>query len=188
VLNTGKEEVVVEINPREAWLDRGHTARPTLKYQLHVAAHALVRQIRNELEIPVAVTYTGAKGLHVYGFTGSISARDAREGAQIIIDSLSETSLGSLTATRGSNFFKFDNQDPVGGQPNIQIEVFPKQDSLDGKDLGNLMRLPLGRNLKNPKDPTFFVDMTSALTDLKPLDPMYALTEAATQPWRQPGE
>jgi hypothetical protein len=147
-----------------------------------------MRIARRDLDLPVACTYTGAKGLHVYAFTGAIPASDAREGIAIILDALADSTLGSVHLFRGSNFYRFDNQDPVEGQPNVTIEVFPKQNSLEGKDLGNLMRLPLGRNLKNPKDPTFFVDMTSALADIKPLDPVYALTEAATQPWRRPGE
>lgn len=177
-----------EFHPRDAWLDRGHPARRWMKLQLKQVAHVLVSKIRSELEIPVAVTYTGAKGLHVYGLTGLMSASDVREGAQIVLDSLAESPLGAVSAVKGDCFYRFDNQDPIEGQPNLTIEVFPKQDTLDGKDLGNLMRLPLGRNLKNPKDPTFFVDMTSALADIKPLEPVYALTEAATQPWRRQGE
>jgi hypothetical protein len=179
---------ILEFNPREAWLDRAHPARGWMKLQLHTVAHTLMKQIRDELELPTLCAYTGSKGLHVYGFTGLMSAADIREGAQIIIDSLGDTSLGAMTPTRGSNFYKFDNQDPWQGQPNIQIELFPKQDNLDGKDLGNLMRLPLGRNLKNPKDPTFFVDMTSALADIKPLDPTFALTKSLHNPWRRQGE
>jgi hypothetical protein len=64
--------------------------------------------------------------------------------------------------------------------------VFPKQDSLAGKDLGNLMRLPLGRNLKNPKDPTFFIDMTTPMGVMSPIDPVYALTTET--PWKKPNE
>ena len=178
----------VEFNPREAWLNRAHPARAQMKYQLKVIAHALASRILTELEIPTAVTYTGAKGLHVYGFTGLMSASDVREGARIVLDSLAETQLGPVSAVKGDCFFRFDNQDANEGQPNITIEVFPKQDNLGGKDLGNLMRLPLGRNLKNPKDPTFFVDMTSPLNEIVPLDPVYALTDASTNPWRRQGE
>ena len=179
---------ILEFHPRDAWLDRGHPARGWMKWQLRIVALHLAKTVRTELDIPVAVTYTGAKGLHVYGLTGLMSATDVREGAQIVLDSLAGTSLGAVSAVKGDCFYRFDNQDPIDGQPNLTIEVFPKQDSLDGKDLGNLMRLPLGRNLKNPKDPTFFVDMTSALADIRPLEPVYALTEAATQPWRRQGE
>jgi hypothetical protein len=175
-------------HPREAWMDRAHPARGWMKFQLRIIADTLAWKIRTELDIPVAVTYTGAKGLHVYGLTGLMPAKDVREGAQIVIDSLDDTSLGAMSSVGGEIFYRFDNQDPIDGQPNITIEVFPKQDSLEGKDLGNLVRLPLGRNLKNPKDPTFFVDMTSPLSDIKSLDPEFALTEALTQPWRRKGE
>jgi hypothetical protein len=178
----------VEFNPRTAWLDRAHPARGQMKLQLKTVAHALMKAIVTELEIPVACTYTGAKGLHVYGFTGLMSAKDVREGAQIVLDSLRDSHLGAVSAVKGDCFFRFDNQDPEEGQPNLTIEVFPKQDSLGGKDLGNLMRIPLGKNLKNPKDPTFFLDMTSALSDIKMVDPIYALTDGATRPWRRQGE
>lgn len=177
---------VREFDPRAAWLDRAHPARTWMKYQLKTVAHALMSAIQRELELPTACAYTGAKGLHVYGLTGLMSAKDVREGAQIVIDSMKETHLGPLTAVKGDCFFRFDNQDPVDGQPNLTIEMFPKQDNLDGKDLGNLMRLPLGRNLKNPKDPTFFVDMTAALNDIRPLDPITALTSGNC--FRRPGE
>lgn len=181
-------EEIIEFDPRTAWLNRAHPARGEMKVQLKTIANELMRIARRDLDLPVACTYTGAKGLHVYAFTGAISASDCREGISIILDALTDSHLGPVHLFRGSNFYRFDNQDPVGGQPNITIEVFPKQDSLEGKDLGNLMRLPLGKNLKNPKDPTFFVDMTAPLSEIKPLDPVYALTEAATQPWRRQGE
>jgi hypothetical protein len=63
--------------------------------------------------------------------------------------------------------------------------VYPKQASLAGKDLGNLLRLPLGRNNKS-KDPTFFMDMTAPLAEMRPVDPEWALT--TTSPWKRPGE
>lgn len=175
-----------EFDPREAWLDRAHPARAWMKFQLKTVAHTLARVIQTELEIPVACAYTGAKGLHVYGFTGLMSAKDVREGAQIVIDSMSDTALGPLLAIKGDCFFRFENQDPISGQPNLTIELFPKQDSLDGKDLGNLMRLPLGKNLKNEKDPTFFIDMTQSLDDLRPIDPVHALT--GNNCFRRPGD
>lgn len=171
---------IVRFDPRLAWRDRAHPARTWMKYQFHLVAHRLMRAIATELELPSACAYSGAKGLHVYAFTGLIPAVDAREGAQIVMDS-----LGDLKATRGKNFYEFTNDNPIEGFPNLSIEVFPKQDSLEGKDLGNLMRLPLGRNRKT-SDPTFFVDMTSALNELQPVDSMYALTTGS--PWRRPGE
>lgn len=165
---------MVEFDPREAWLDRAHPSRPFCKLQLRELAHQLGRAIEEELEIPWAAAYSGGKGIHVYGFTGLIDAHDARDGALLVLDTL------GFTPQRGDNFFKKE------GYENLSIETFPKQDTLDGKTLGNLMRLPLGRNLKAPKEPTFFMDMTAPMGTLAPLDPVYALT--TTSQWKRPGE
>jgi hypothetical protein len=161
-------------NPREAWLDRAHPARAYMKLQFREVAHKLGKAIETELDIPWAAAYSGGKGIHVYGFTGLIPASDARDGALIVLESL------GYQATRGDNFFKH------GDYENLSVETFPKQGSLDGKDLGNLMRLPLGRNLKAPKEPTFFMDMTAPMGTLAPLDPVYALTTMSQ--WKRPGE
>lgn len=163
---------VYPCNPRVDWTNRAHPARPWLKYQMKMLASKLAASIERELAIPTAVAYSGAKGLHVYGFTGPVPAADAREGAMIVLDS-----LGDFEATRGTNFYKHKDSNPVTGFQNLSIEVFPKQDSLDGKDLGNLMRIPLGRNLKSA-DPTFFVDMTSPMGQLVPVDPVWALNNS----------
>jgi hypothetical protein len=165
--------------PRAAWQDRSHIGRFWMKFQFHTIAHLLGRAIEKELEIPWAATYSGAKGIHVYGFTGKMHASDVREAAMIALDSLE-----MFEPLKGANFFCTKDQRPTEGYPNLSIETFPKQSSLEGKDLGNLMRLPLGRNLKSP-DPTFFLDMTTSMADLKPVDPVYALTG---NPWLKPSE
>jgi hypothetical protein len=163
----------VAMDAREAWRQRGFAGRDFMKVQFRTIAHRLCAAVEKELQIPVAAAYSGNKGIHVYGFTGLIPAADARLGAQIVLDS-----LGDWKPSRGTNFYKCTNTDPVDGCPNLSIEVFPKQDSLDGKDLGNLMRLPLGRNQKTP-DPTFFIDMTKPMNDLSPVAPERALSGAS---------
>jgi hypothetical protein len=171
---------------RAAWLNRADPGRTWMKRQFKLMAHMLVKTIHEGLEIPCAVAYSGNKGIHVYGFTGwdkPTSANLAREGARTVLES-----LDCFEPLRGENFFRHTNQDPVDGFPNLEIEIFPKQDTLEGKDLGNLVRLPLGRNLKNPKDQTFFIDMTTSINEMKPLDPEWALTEGAINPWRRAGE
>lgn len=162
---------------REAWLDRRHPARETLKIAMMQTAYTLGTIIREDLDLPCAVAYSGGKGVHVYAFTGLIDAKDAREGASIVLET-----FGEFEPTRGDNFWRDTNQRLENITRNLTIEVFPKQDSLDGKTLGNLMRLPLGRNLKNPKDPCFFIDMTQGLTTMKPIDPVLALTTDSA--WR----
>lgn len=147
-----------------------------MKLQMKQLAHKLLRGIVEDLMIPCAAAYSGGKGFHVYGFTGRLSAHQAREGASIVLES-----IGEFEPLRGENFFKHKNDDKVEGFQNFSIEVFPKQDTLDGKDLGNLMRLPLGVNLKAPKEPTFFIDMTAPLAELSSMDAATALT--IENPW-----
>ena len=141
-----------------------------MKLQFKEIAHQLLRGIVEELEIPCAAAYSGGKGIHVYGFTGLSDAWQVHEGAQIVLDA-----IGEFKPLRGEHFFEHINY------PNLSIEVFPKQTNLSGKDLGNLMRLPLGKNLKAPREPTFFIDMTSPLGEFVPMDAETALM--LENPW-----
>lgn len=171
---------------RAAWHNRADPARDWMKLQFKLMAHKLAKATVEELEVPCAVAYSGNKGVHVYGFVGDgtpMYADTVREGARNVLDV-----IGEFEPMKGDSFYRTRNQDPITGFPNLEIEIYPKQDSIDGKDLGNLVRLPLGRNLKNAADPTFFIDMTTGLADMKPLDPVWALTEGAQNPWRRPGE
>ena len=160
------------------------------------------------LGIHTAVAYTGNKGIHVYGFTGTVKAGDARDAAELVMESGKY-----FKPSRGDNFYaderrevipmtvddgpeteylrRWQTEGPLPGfSPdvfhNFHVEVFPKQRSLEGKDLGNLVRLPLGKNLHAPSDPTFFVDLTAALTEFKPVDPVWALT--TPNPWMKQEE
>ena len=175
-----------DIKLREAWKDRRSQHRPFLKYSMRYVAHIIGHAIWSELEIPFAVAYSGNKGFHVYGFTGRVPAADAREGALIALDS-----TGLFKLERGDSIYKYAGDiNPTSDGDECALaafsyEVYPKQTSLAGKDLGNLLRLPLGRNQKS-KDPTFFMDMTSALVDMVPIDPIFALT--TDNPWKRPGE
>lgn len=169
----------IEFDPREAWKVRSHPSRQWLKYQMKMIAHELLNGITKELDIPCAVAYSGGKGVHVYGFTGLMSADEVRSGAQIVLDA-----LGHYEPSKGSNFFKDTNKDLHTGFDNLCIEVFPKQSHIDADGLGNLMRLPLGKNLKS-SDPTFFIDMTSPMGVMSPVAPLHAL---AGNPWKMVGE
>lgn len=149
-------------NPRNEWRDRSHPSRAWYKYQMKMLGSKLAKVITSDLQLPSAVAYTGGKGIHVYGFTGAMPAKEVREIAKIAL-----AATGEFMPSRGDNFYKHVSEDPTGGFRNFQIEVFPKQDTLEEKDLGNLMRLPLGRNRKTT-DPTFFLDMGGRMTDLQP--------------------
>jgi len=152
-----------EISPRHLWHDRKQPGpRAWYKYQMRMLAQKFARVITEDLGIDCAVSYSGSKGIHVYGLTGPIAAREAREGAALVLDLLDE-----FEPSRGNNFFRHKNADPVQGFQNFEIEVFPKQDSLENKDLGNLVRLPFGRNQKSP-DPCFLLDLRTPMSQLTP--------------------
>jgi len=161
---------------RATWQSRAKEdaeARNWLKYQMKMLAHILAKKVV-ELDIDCAVAYSGSKGVHVYGFMPqAIPANEVRSAAQLVMEMTDE-----FTILKGHHFFKHKNDDPESGFPNFSVEVFPKQDSLDEGGFGNLMRLPLGTNQKNPKDPCFFLDMTSPLGQFKPHpDPVRLLTD-----------
>lgn len=162
----------IAFNPMKHWMSRKPDfARMWIKRQFRMISETLAGAITKELGLPALISYSGSKGMHVYALAGPITGEQARAGIDIVLDSLE-----CFVPVRGRNFFKHVNEDPVLGYPNFTIEVFPKQERVDNKHkgLGNLMRLPLGRNLKTT-DPTFFVDCRYPMTELKPLDPAVAL-------------
>jgi hypothetical protein len=169
----------VPCNPREAWRDRSHPGRPWMKYQMRMLIGMLMRSIQENLELPCVATYSGNKGVHVTAFTGIVSAEDARDGAMIALDG-----VGDFVLSKGRNFYKHKNEHAYEGYPNFSIEVYPKQTTLADKDLGNLIRLPLGKNLKS-SDPTFFIDVNAPMAVLRPIDPVWALTTPS--PWQVAG-
>lgn len=154
-----------EIDPRAAWLDENHPARPELVTHLRYVAEGLAKRTERLVGVPVAVAYSGNKGLHVYAFTGPVPAAEARAAARAVIDSYQ-----SFEPKRGDNFFMHVD----GHYPNVVIEIYPKQDGLDGKDLGNLMRLPLGVNRSSGHE-AFFIDQEAEDHLLVPADPMSVL-------------
>lgn len=160
------EVVATPCNLRETWLDRSQIeARQWLKTQMNSLAHRLCGLIRDDSLFGCAAAYSGSKGIHIYGFLkegGSLPAHQLRDAAIDYIDQTEEWQL-----IRGKNLWTHVVEDPFLGYQNYTIEVFPKQHTLDGKDLGNLVRLPLGRNLKS-EDPTFFLDLTGSIGDFRP--------------------
>lgn len=180
-----------ETNPREVWGSRKPgAARDFMKLKMKILANQLMSVISRELEIHTAAAYSGSKGIHVYGFTGKTSATLARQAASIVLDALVERDLGHWELIRGNNFYGYSvnaNQtnDPGENYHQFELEVYPKQDTIEGKEkgLGNLLRLPLGVNLHSPKrDKAFFLDMRTALTEFVPRDPIEALT--TSNPWQ----
>jgi hypothetical protein len=168
-------------NPREVWSNRADPRRSYIKYAMRLAGAMFAERVWTELQIPVAVAYSGSKGIHVYGlFNTRLPAADAREGAMIVLDS-----MGIWKPERGDSIFGLVDRAMDNPLSNFTVEVYPKQPSLQGKDLGNLLRLPLGKNTKSP-DPTFFMDLSSSLAEMRPVDPEWALT--TTDPWKRVSE
>lgn len=166
-----------DIDPRLAWGQRGHPARPWLCLALRIAANDLARLVHDELGIPVAVAYSGNKGLHVYGLTGLVPAQVARDAAEGVI----AASKCGFVLEKGKNFFGVADQSPDNPLRNISVEIFPKQTSLDTDGLGNLLRLPLGTNRHSGR-PGFFIDLKAPFTTMAKLDPFTAIQVG--DPWQ----
>lgn len=157
-------------DPRKAWQEDSHPAKWYLTQQLRCLAEALAIAVHERMNLPVAIASSGGKGLHVYGFTGSEEASHVRAAAIELLNV-----MGCFEAFRGESFFlhKCAHQ-------NLTIEVFPKQTSLDGKDLGNLMKLPLGLHRDTGRRGEF-ITCKAPFTELRAMDPTEALT--VSNPW-----
>ena len=127
-----------EWSPRSAYADKKDPRRSRLAIELMSMASGLAHRTHRLTDCHVAIALSGGKGLHVYCFTGSMPAAESRAVCHAILES-----YDCFAPVRGENFWQHDS-----AYPNIEIETFPKQDVLDGKDLGNLMRLPLGVHRK----------------------------------------
>jgi hypothetical protein len=142
---------------------------------LQWTAFRLASKIVEMIDVPAAVLYSGNKGIHVYGLVGEQPAADVRLAAELVLKSWG----GRYEAFRGNNFYR--DTDPE--YEALSIEVFPKQESLEGKDLGNLLRLPLGVNRKSGNR-SFFLEsrILGQLSEMHPLDAM----TGAVDPWGWP--
>lgn len=169
------DDSFIDAIPRLVWRDRSHPARPWIKTKMRSVAEEIARRIFEEFDIPIAAAYSGYKGIHVYAFTGKTDAAECVNGAQIVIDLLGGWHKHPLFKT----LWQWDKY------PIFNFEVYPKQATIGTDGFGNLLRLPLGRNLKAPKDPTFFLDFCAPFADLKPTDSLWALTDGAINPWKE---
>lgn len=157
--------------PRDAWVDRSHPSRAWIKSQMKAISGKIAADLLSNWDMPCAVSYSGSKGVHVYAFFDEPTpASEAREGANILLRELG-------WHPRSKNFWICDDQDPVTGFPNFEVEIYPKQDEVGEGGYGNLMRLPLGRNFKSERDEAFFIDFASTPQGvMKPADALESLT------------
>lgn len=173
----GQDQV---IDPRAIWAAEDSPMKQELALQLRMMAGLLADRVKELTGSKVLVTYSGSKGMHVYGVLDEHTpATDARDIARMVLHSWP----GQFVAHRGDNFFRTrmmegDNH-PWRAYDPLEIEVFPKQDAVHGSDgIGNLLRLPLGLNRKSGKR-GFFIDMTLGEGRLGKDDPMTALTQGS---------
>lgn len=172
---------VHQSHPRDDWRDRKHPGRGWYKYQMRAIIDTICSSVHKHMRLKTCATYSGSKGCHVYAFFDEpVQAAVARRGALYVLEMAGKILSPNygFEAYRGKNFFKHTETDPYYNFQNFTVEIFPKQESMDGKDLGNLVRLPLGVNLRNRQDPTFFIDQREPQTRLVPHpDPVRLLTD-----------
>jgi hypothetical protein len=170
----------IDCNPREVWVSPDHPGKEYLTVELRCAAEVIARRAYElaEGDLHVAIAYSGGKGLHVYCFPPEpLPASEARDSANHIIRSIHHwDGTNAYELFRGNCFWRPSNS----GSQNIDIEVFPKQDSVSEDGFGNLMRLPLGVNRKTGQR-SFFLDCRTGYNQLKLMDPLEAL--GSELPW-----
>lgn len=167
-----------DCNPREVWTDDDHPLRPWLALQLRCLAEGIAWQAASLYPYPVAVAYSGGKGLHVHVFCGERTALAARNMGNLIITSFPNWFTGEdsrfVPVTGGSNSWR----DSTDLYSNITIEIYPKQDVLGEGGYGNLVRVPLGIHPTSRRK-SYFIDLGSipAWHPLAEFDPLIALTK-----------
>lgn len=156
------------IEPRAIWAGPETPEKERLRRELFVLGVGMACRIRRVSNYPIALADSGGKGLHIYGFTGMIEAARARQIPLQIMDR-----MGVWESLRGDTFFRHRWE-----FKNIEMEVFPKQNAVrEGDGLGNLMRLPLGRNART-KRASYFLRPD----EWAPLNPLEALQDGSVTP------
>lgn len=146
-------------DPRAAWAERDSLVRPKLQKALRALGEGLAWQAKETLDVPIAVSYSGSKGLHVYAFTGLRPAEEVRAAALSVLNE-----SGLFCPVRGENNWKHRDC-----YQEVTIEVFPKQgDRKEG--FGNLLRLPLGVHQRSGKK-GFFLKLSAEFPKFIPDDP-----------------
>jgi hypothetical protein len=165
-------------NVRATWQQKDQAPRDWIKAQMRKIAEMFSSRIHTELGIGTACTYSGSKGVHIYGFTGDMDAAEVREAALLIM-----ASFDRFQKNPRSNNYIDTSTDQFDSFANFEIEVFPKQARIEEGGYGNLLRLPLGRNLKTT-DPTFFLNQLTSHNSLVPasLDHTMQILETGN-PW-----
>ncbi|USH45005.1 hypothetical protein SEA_CAMERICO_8 [Gordonia phage Camerico] len=142
----GENSRTFETQPREIWYQSGGTDA-WIEWQLRTVAELFKFQIEATLGIKTLCSFSGSKGVHVYGFPQPGQAVDAqylRDCGLYVINN-----MGHYWRPKNKNNVVFIGQnDPTIGM--FEVELFPKQSSVpEGGGFGNLVRMELGINRKN---------------------------------------
>lgn len=169
----GEEPIMwegVEIDPREVWLSKQKSVlRADIGKQLQAMTYGLGTYVQKILDVKVLFSYSGSKGTHVIAVLDpGTPAGDARDAARRVLDA-----TGVMEEDHGENFFKHSDAFPA-----LQVEMFPKQDTVSADSFGNLMRLPLGINRKTG-DNGFFLRIPKDLKRVAVDNPLEVLKDGS---------
>ncbi|AKL88280.1 hypothetical protein GMA3_103 [Gordonia phage GMA3] len=151
-------------NPRKLWMDTNGND-PYLRWQVRVMADLFCHRI-GITGVRQLATFSGSKGLHVYGFPypgQQAPASVLRAMGRQVMDR-----MGYFFTDRSGSGVNFDGNpnDPTVGL--FQVELFPKQDSVPDGGYGNLVRMELGINRKSMQ-PGFVIDTLADSYYLEPV-------------------
>jgi hypothetical protein len=162
------DEDGVEYNPREVWSGPDCDTKDLLRINMRMTAQGLALRTHAQLGVKTIASYSGSKGVHVYGvFNEEVTAEAAREAAAAILET-----DGHYARSKGKNFWLSTYESP------FELEVYPKQDNVGDNGFGNLLRLPLGIHRKT-NAPGFFLNLLGRGDVMESDDPITALTEGS---------
>ncbi|AOE44519.1 hypothetical protein SEA_JUMBO_5 [Gordonia phage Jumbo] len=163
-------------NPREHWT-KTDGQDPWLRWQLAAMTQLLTYRIERA-GFHTMATFSGSKGVHVYGFIhpGQVSlASDLREAALWVLKE-----MGYFWLPKNSAGINFQGNPACELFCLFDLEVFPKQNSVEPGGFGNLMRMELGINRKSGK-PGFIIDTHNSNYSLEPAQPLPVLENLLNQ-------
>lgn len=158
------------INPRQ--LFASDPDNEWLRWQMRTTAELMVQQITDVLGVKSLASFSGNKGVHVYGFPEPgklLPAATLRSLARNVMEN-----MGHYWTQKNASgtFWKGASLDPTISL--FEVEIFPKQDYVAPGAYGNLMRMELGVHQKSGK-PGFFLDLSADSMDLVPANPLEML-------------
>ena len=157
-------------NLEEALHDPEHVGHRWARILVSTTLDNLARAVERELGLPSLPVVTGGGG-HLLVPLGELTpAVEARVLARTVMES-----VGGVQ-TKGDNFWQIGES----GNPGMEIEVFPKQDTIPKSGgFGNLIRLPMGLHHRT-KQRTYFLGAGGAFPWSLPKADAVATLEAAS--------